>query len=82
MHCVIYKGSRKIDTYLYVKTKDDFSEVPEPLLTMLGELEFIMYLNLASRDKLGYANIEEVRELLEQQGFFLQMPPGEGYPDL
>lgn len=82
MLCVVYKGNRKIDTYLYVKTKDDFSDVPESLLKMLGELEFIMHLDLASRDKLGYANITEVCSFLEEQGFFLQLPPGEGYPDL
>ncbi len=82
MHCVIYKGNRKTDCYLYVQKKDDFTEVPASLLSMLGELEFIMNLDLAGRNKLGYADIEEVRRLLDEQGFFLQMPPGEGYPDL
>jgi len=82
MNCVIYKGNLKTDCYLYVKQKDDFSEVPESLLAMLGELEFIMHLDLASRDKLGFADIAEVRRLLAEEGFFLQMPPGEGYPDL
>ncbi len=82
MQCVIYKGTQKTDCYLYVKVKDDFSEVPESLIAMLGDLEFIMNLNLAGRNRLGYADIEEVRRLLDEQGFFLQMPPGEGYPDL
>lgn len=82
MQCVIYKGAKKTDCYLYVMKKDDFSEVPESLLTMLGELAFVMNLDLAGRNKLGYADITEVRRLLDEQGFFLQMPPGEGYPDL
>ena len=82
MRCVVYKSERKPDSYLYVTTKDEFTEVPEALLKMLGELQFIMNLDLASRDKLGYADIAEVIRLLDEQGFFLQMPPGEGYPDL
>jgi len=82
MNCVIYKGDKKTDCYLYVKKEDDFSDVPESLLAMLGELEFIMVLDLTSRDKLGFADIQEVRHLLDEQAFFLQMPPGEGYPDL
>ena len=82
MQCIVYKGERKAGAYLYVKTKDDFTEVPESLLTMLGELEFVLQVDLANRDELGYADISEVRRLLGEQGFFLQMPPGEGYPDL
>mgnify|MGYP000038065509 CR=1 FL=1 len=82
MRCVVYKSERKPDSYLYVTTKDEFTEVPEALLNMLGELQFIKDLDLASRDKLGYADIAEVTRLLDEQGFFLQMPPGEGYPDL
>jgi len=82
MQCVIYKGNRKQDSYLYVTCKDDFSKVPDGLLDMLGALEHIMELDLSSRDKLAYADIDEVKRMLEEQGFFLQMPPGEGYPDL
>jgi len=82
MQSVVYKSASKAGSYLYVTTKDDFTQVPESLLTMLGELEFVMHLDLASREKLGYADIIEVKRLLAEQGFFLQMPPGEGYPDL
>jgi len=82
MQCVVYKSERKTGSYLYVKNKDDFEQVPAALQDMLGELEFVMDLDLASRDKLGYADIDEVTRLLDEQGFFLQMPPGEGYPDL
>jgi len=82
MQCVVYKSERKTGSYLYVKIKDDFEKVPAALRDMLGELEFVMDLDLASRDKLGYADIDEVTRLLDEQGFFLQMPPGEGYPDL
>ena len=82
MRCAVYKSERKPDSYLYVTSKDEFTDVPDALMNMLGELQFIMNLDLASRDKLGYADIAEVTRLLGEQGFYLQMPPGEGYPDL
>jgi len=82
MLCVIYKGTRKVDSYLYITEKDDFSKVPDALLNMLGELEHVMALDLACRDKLAYADLHEVKRLLGEQGYYLQMPPGEGYPDL
>jgi len=42
MKCVVYKGRKKYDTYLFVEQEDDFSRIPESLLTMLGELELVM----------------------------------------
>ncbi|EBW9754898.1 hypothetical protein DQR83_15100, partial [Salmonella enterica subsp. enterica serovar Infantis] len=31
MFCVIYRSSKRDQTYLYVEKKDDFSRVPEAL---------------------------------------------------
>jgi uncharacterized protein YcgL (UPF0745 family) len=75
MDCVIYKGSKKADTYLFVRKKDDFSEVPQTLLDMLGELEFVMDLGLHPERTLSQSDPEEVRNMLKEQGYFLQMPP-------
>lgn len=82
MQCVIYKGFRKPDCYLYVAEAVEVDSLPESLLKMLGQLELVMELDLASREALAYADINEVRNRLGGQGFYLQMPPGEGYPDL
>ena len=80
MQCVIYKGRRKAETYLYVKQADDVSRVPETLLQLLGELHKVMDLTL-SRDKpLANADIDEVMRLLDEQGYFLQMPPDPNLP--
>lgn len=32
MFCVIYRSSKRDQTYLYVEKKDDFSRVPEELM--------------------------------------------------
>ncbi len=75
MNCVIYKGSKKYDTYLYVEHEDDFSRVPNALLEMLGSLEKVMALELTASRTLAQADPEQVRRLLSEQGYFLQTPP-------
>lgn len=72
--CAIYKGSKKYDSYLYIENEGDFSFIPDALHTMMGDLEFIMELELTSIRKLAGANVTEVMQQLEQQGYYLQMP--------
>lgn len=80
MQCAIYKGCRKAESFLYVECVDEFSRVPQVLLDMLGELELVMELDLASREQLAYADINEVGRLLKEQGFYLQLPPDKNAP--
>ena len=75
MNCVIYKGCRKAHTYLYIERIDDFARVPESLLKLLGELEHVMELTLNQAEPLANADVVEVMQLLESQGYYLQMPP-------
>jgi len=76
MHCVIYKGARRPDTYLFVEREDDFGRVPEALLELLGPLQRIMSLELTSERTLVQADVREVRRRLHSQGYYLQWPPG------
>ncbi|MDQ7049795.1 MAG: YcgL domain-containing protein [Enterobacterales bacterium] len=71
----VYRSSIKDQMYLYLAVKDDFSEVPEELLKLFGKAEFALQLNLSNRDKLARVNIDEVKQGLSQQGYFLQLPP-------
>lgn len=80
MNCVIYKGSRKADTYLFVEQKDCFERLPKALLEMLGSLELVMELELSEERKLAQANPAEVIKHLAEQGFYVQMPPSHGHP--
>jgi len=71
----IYRSSKKDEMYLYIERKDDFSRVPEDLLKAFGRPEFAMQINLEKRARLARADIREVKAQLQEQGYYLQMPP-------
>ncbi|WP_163931184.1 YcgL domain-containing protein [Paraferrimonas sp. SM1919] len=73
--CSVYKSSKKLDTYLYVVKRDDFSNVPSQLMELFGQPIFVMTLPLFKREHLGVADIEKVRQSLLNEGFYLQLPP-------
>jgi len=75
MLCAVYKSPKKAFTYLFVKNRDDFSAVPEGLLPTFGKPELVTIVNLSSKDKLAFADIEKVKENLTECGFYLQLPP-------
>ncbi len=81
MNTWIYKGSRKPDTYVYLTAEDDFSQLPEAILSLMGEMQFVLEVDLAKRDKLAQADINSVRESLQSQGFYIQLPPGDKEPE-
>lgn len=75
MDCAIYKGRRKHESYLYIESAGDFSRVPGALLHILGELQLVMELSLSPHRPLANADVNEVMRLLDEQGYYLQMPP-------
>jgi len=77
MLCAIYKSPKKAQTYLFVKTRDDFSAVPSALMTTFGTPTLVTLINLATKTKLGMADLEKVKTSLNEQGFYLQLPPPE-----
>lgn len=75
MLCVIYKSTKKEQTYLFVKTRDDFSTVPEPLMLTFGTPTLVTIINLATKEKLAFADLVKVKANLNGQGYYLQLPP-------
>lgn len=75
MFCVIYRSPLRDQTYLYVEKKDDFSRVPEALLRGFGKPRLAMVLPLDRTEKLANADIEKVKLALQEQGYYLQLPP-------
>lgn len=75
MLCVIYKSTKRDQTYLYVEKKDDFSRVPEELLKGFGKPQLSMLLPLDGSKKLVNADLTKVKAALEEQGYYLQLPP-------
>ncbi len=75
MKCVVYKGKKRRDTYLFIEREGDFSRIPESLLNMLGELELVLSIELSEDRKLASADVSDVRKQLQEEGFYLQLPP-------
>ena len=77
MQCWIYKGSRRAETYLYLPTEGDTSQVPVALVDAMGTLVLVMELSLSQELDLARASAEQVMRDIEERGYYLQMPPVE-----
>jgi uncharacterized protein YcgL (UPF0745 family) len=75
MWCAIYKSDKKPGSYLFIERKDDFSRVPELLLSQFPAAQLVMVIDLDKRDHLAMADINRVRVELIDKGFYLQIPP-------
>jgi uncharacterized protein YcgL (UPF0745 family) len=75
MHAFVYRSGRKPDTYLYLRDKDAFAVVPDAVRVPLGELVFVLDVELTPERKLARADANVVRANLERLGFHLQQPP-------
>src|SRR6187401_590842 len=53
MQAFVYKSLRKPDTYIYLRERDAFGLLPEPVLLPLGQLSFVMELALTPQRKLA-----------------------------
>ena len=75
MHAYVYKSQRKSDTYVYLRDRDGFGLIPEPLRASLGALSFVLEVALTPDRKLAQADPAVVRSNLAAHGFHLQFPP-------
>jgi len=75
MNCFVYRSNLQSGMYLYLEKKDDFSNVPDSLMQLLGDMEFSFEFNLSVERKLVKAEAEEVLRIMSENGYFLQMPP-------
>ena len=77
MQCYVYASVRKPDSYLWLAQRDAFDVLPESLVLLLGELRFVMEVQLDEQRKLPVENTEQVLTNLHTQGWHLQLPPQE-----
>ena len=75
--CSIYKSSKKAEMYLYVDRSQDVSKLPEALMLAFGSPTKVMDLVLTPEKKLARADAEKVLASIEEQDFYLQMPPAD-----
>ena len=73
--CSVYLSTRKDEMYLYVDKRDQLSKVPEALLEMFGSPKLVMDIPLTANRKLARVDVDKVLSGLEEQGYYLQMPP-------
>lgn len=73
--CSVFRSPKREGMYLYVEKKEGLERVPETLLKQFGQPELAMTLVLPADKKLANADAEKVLEQIDEQGFYLQMPP-------
>lgn len=73
--CDVYKSLKKQDVYLYVTKTEGLSRVPELLLEHFGAPQHCLTLVLTPERKLARTDGAKVLEAINEQGFYLQMPP-------
>lgn len=77
MLIAVYKTAKKEGMYLYVPKKDDFSAVPQALMSRFGKPQLVMLLPVHKREELGGVDKQKLLDAMDEPGFYLQMPPKE-----
>lgn len=75
MRCKVLCSDKKPWHYIYLAESKEFGQLPAALQQQFPEPREIMELDLDQRKRLAHADIATVRKRLEQQGYFLQLPP-------
>lgn len=78
LQCTVYKSLKQLDYFIYLRTEDEFSQIPDGLRQLLGNLEKVLDLELHAGRKLAQADAVEVMTQIRQRGYYLQMPPRSG----
>nr|WP_010133645.1 YcgL domain-containing protein [Microbulbifer agarilyticus] len=73
--CDIYRSPREQEMYLYVQKQEGLARVPDKLQELFGEPVHVTTLILTPERTLARAEAETVIKQLQEQGFYLQMPP-------
>ncbi|HEY8569524.1 YcgL domain-containing protein [Microbulbifer sp.] len=73
--CDIYRSPRKDEMYLYVQKQDGVSRVPENLQELFGTPVHVTTMLITPERKLARADVHKVMNALQEQGYYLQMPP-------
>jgi uncharacterized protein YcgL (UPF0745 family) len=73
--CSVYRCAKKEGMYVYVDKQEGLSRIPDVLQQQMGATELAMTLLLAPDKKLARVKAVDVLSTIEEQGFYLQMPP-------
>ena len=73
--CDIYRSPRENEMYLYVEKQQGLEGVPEKLKELFGKPVHVTTMLLTAERKLARADVEKVMHAVQEQGYYLQMPP-------
>lgn len=73
----VLAGKRKPDTYLFISSETQTEDLPNGLLSLLGELREVITLEITPEKRLARCTGAEVLEGVANAGYYLQLPPGE-----
>jgi uncharacterized protein YcgL (UPF0745 family) len=73
--CTVYRSERKPETYLYLPLGGRYEDLPAELQQAFGTPLMVMQLKLAADSRLARVDASQVLAALEQQGYYLQLPP-------
>ncbi len=71
----IYRSSKREGMYVFVPRETDPASLPSSLLTHFGQPVHAMDLVLTPERRLARAKAGDVLQAINEQGFYLQMPP-------
>jgi len=77
MRCLVYRSTRRADTYVYVPREESLAKLPDGLRRQLGRLEFALEFDLTAERRLARGDARVVLAQIEDCGYYLQLPPGE-----
>lgn len=70
----VFRSSKKVDTYLYVRRGQVWDDLPESLRGIFGAPVHAMDLVLTPGRKLARTDGRQVLDSIEDKDFYLQMP--------
>lgn len=81
MQCFVFASCRKADTYVWLCQREGSDVLPASLSERLGQLRFVLTLELDEQRQLPRADAATVMAHLRERGWYLQLPPGAaGFP--
>ncbi|CAA0090656.1 Protein YcgL [BD1-7 clade bacterium] len=72
--CSVYRSASREGMYLYVKTSEELSKVPDALMSLLGQPELVMKFVIVPEKSVARVTGQVVMDGIEEKGFYLQMP--------
>ena len=73
--CEVYRCAKKEGMYIYLDKARGLDVLPEALKQRAGKMEVAMTLVITPEKNLARAKAEDVLTAIDNQGFYLQMPP-------